>query len=159
MRVNRAGELAAQGLYSGQALTARAPHIRAQLAAAAAEERDHLAWCSERLDELGGRASVLDPLWYLGSVAIGAAAGLAGDRASLGFIAETERQVEAHLNDHRARLPQADLKSAAVLERMTADEVHHGTTARAAGGVDLPLPVRRAMSCGGELLRRIALHV
>src|SRR5690606_5041438 len=121
MRVNRAGELAAQGLYSGQALAARAPQVRTQLTTAAAEERDHLAWCDERLEALGGRASLLDPFWYLGSVGIGLAAGLAGDRVSLGFIAETERQVEAHLNDHLARLPTADKKSAAVLERMAAD--------------------------------------
>lgn len=159
MRVNRAGELAAQGLYSGQALAARAPEVRAQLMAAAAEERDHLKWCDARLTELGGRASMLDAFWYLGSVGIGLAAGLAGDRVSLGFIAETERQVEAHLNDHLARLPTADKKSAAVLERMAADEAHHGTTAKLAGGVDLPLPIRRAMGVGGGLLRRIAYFV
>ena len=159
MRVNRAGELAAQGLYSGQAITARTPRVRAQLTAAAAEERDHLAWCDARLKELGGRASVLDAFWYLGSVGIGVAAGLAGDRVSLGFVAETERQVEAHLNDHLARLPSADEKSAAVLTRMTADEVHHGTTAKLAGGVDLPWPIRRSMAFGGGLLRRIAYFV
>jgi ubiquinone biosynthesis monooxygenase Coq7 len=159
MRVNRAGEIAAQGLYSGQALAARAPRIRAQLAAAGAEERDHLAWCSHRLAELGGRASLLDPFWYLGSVGLGLAAGLAGDRVSLGFIAETERQVEAHLNDHLARLPSADRKSAAVLERMASDEAHQGTTAKLAGGVDLPPPSRRAMAFGGGLLRRIAYFV
>jgi ubiquinone biosynthesis monooxygenase Coq7 len=159
IRVNRAGELAAQGLYSGQALAARAPQVRAHLSKAAAEERDHLAWCSERLGELDGRASVLDPVWYLGSVGIGLAAGLAGDRVSLGFIAETERQVEAHLNDHLARLPSADRKSAAVLKRMAADEAHHGTTAKLAGGVDLPLPIRRSMAFGGGMLRRIAYFV
>ena len=159
MRVNRAGELAAQGLYSGQSLAARAPQVRAQLAAAAAEERDHLAWCNGRLAELGGRASALDPLWYLGSFGLGFAAGLAGDRMSLGFIVETERQVEAHLNDHLARLPSADGKSAAVLERMAADEVRHGTTAAQAGGVDLPLPIRRSMAFGGGVLRRIAYFV
>lgn len=156
MRVNRAGELAAQGLYSGQALAARAPEVRTQLGAAAAEERDHLAWCDRRLAELGGRASLLDPLWYLGSFGIGVAAGIAGDRVSLGFIAETERQVEAHLADHLGRLPSADRKSAAVLQRMAADEAHHGTTATLAGGVDLPPPIRRCMAGGGELLRRIA---
>jgi ubiquinone biosynthesis monooxygenase Coq7 len=159
MRVNRAGELAAQGLYNGQALVARTPQVRAQLAAAAAEERDHLAWCDARLAELGGRASVLDAFWYLGSAGIGLAAGLAGDRASLGFVAETERQVEAHLDDHLARLPSADDKSAAVLTRMAADEVHHGTTAKLAGGVDLPWPIRRSMAFGGGLLRRIAYFV
>ena len=159
LRVNHAGELAAQGLYSGQALLARASATREQLRAAAREESDHLAWCATRLDELGGHASVLSPLWYAGSFCIGLLAASVGDRQSLGFVAETERQVEAHLDDHLRRLPANDHKSRAILERMAADEAHHGTMASLAGGTDLPLPVRRCMGVGGEVLRRIAALV
>jgi 3-demethoxyubiquinol 3-hydroxylase len=156
LRVNHAGELAAQGLYSGQALLARSSATREQLRAAAREESDHLAWCAARLDELGGRASVLSPFWYAGSFCIGLLAASVGDRQSLGFVAETERQVEAHLDDHLRRLPANDHKSRAILERMAADESHHGTMASLAGGTDLPLSVRRCMGVGGEMLRRIA---
>lgn len=156
LRVDHAGELAAQGLYSGQALLARADLTRAQLRAAAKEESDHLAWCSARLDELGGRPSLLSPFWYAGSFCIGLLAASAGDAHSLGFVAETERQVEAHLDDHLRRLPTRDHKSRAILERMAADESHHGTMASLAGGTDLPSAVRRCMGLGGETLRRIA---
>jgi 3-demethoxyubiquinol 3-hydroxylase len=159
MRVNHAGEIAAQALYTGQALTARSPQTRAILRQAAQEERDHLAWCAERSDELGGRTSLLAPLWYAGSVALGALAGLAGDRASLGFVAETERQVEAHLHDHLTRLPLNDHRSRAVLEQMAEDEAHHGTTATLAGGTELPAPARFLMRIGGEILRKTALRV
>jgi ubiquinone biosynthesis monooxygenase Coq7 len=159
LRVNHAGELAAQGLYSAQALLARSSATREQLRAAAREESDHLAWCAARLDELGGRASVLSPFWYVGSFCIGLLAAGAGDEQSLGFVAETERQVEAHLDDHLRRLPANDHKSRAILERMAADESHHGTMASLAGGADLPLPVRHGMGVGGELLRRIAALV
>ena len=159
LRVNHAGELAAQGLYSAQALLARSSATRHQLRAAAREENDHLAWCVARLDELGGRASVLSPFWYAGSFCIGLLAASAGDEQSLGFVAETERQVEAHLDDHLRRLPAKDRKSRAILERMAADESHHGTMASLAGGTDLPLPARRCMGVGGELLRRIAALV
>lgn len=159
MRVNRAGEISAQALYRGQSLLARSPETRRHLLQAASEEQDHLAWCSERLGELGGRPSLLDPLWYAGSFLVGVAAGAAGDQISLGFVAETERQVEAHLDDHLSRLPESDAKSAAILERMAEDEAHHGTTARLAGAVDLPLPVRSAMTLGGGILRRFALWV
>jgi 3-demethoxyubiquinol 3-hydroxylase len=159
LRVNHAGELAAQGLYSGQALLARAGATRDQLRAAAREESDHLAWCAARLDELGGRTSVLSPLWYAGSFCIGLLVASVGDRQSLGFVAETERQVEAHLDDHLRRLPPNDHKSRAILERMAADESHHGTMASLAGGTDLPPPVRRCMGIGGEMLRRIAALV
>jgi ubiquinone biosynthesis monooxygenase Coq7 len=159
LRVNHAGELAAQGLYSGQALLARASATREQLRAAAREESDHLAWCAARLDELGGRASVLSPLWYAGSFCIGLLAASGGDQQSLGFVAETERQVEAHLDDHLRRLPANDHKSRAILERMVADESHHGTMASLAGSMDPPLPVRRCMAIGGEMLRRIAALV
>jgi 3-demethoxyubiquinol 3-hydroxylase len=159
LRVNHAGEIAAQALYSGQALFARSEVTRRQLGAASREERDHIAWCAGRLAELGGRTSLLDPLWYAGSFCVGAIAGAAGDSLSLGFVAETERQVEAHLNDHLSRLPAADRKSNAILSRMAEDEAHHGTMASLAGGAPLPLPIRRCMTVGGELLRRIALIV
>jgi ubiquinone biosynthesis monooxygenase Coq7 len=159
LRVNHAGEMAAQALYSGQALVARSAATREHLRSAAQEERDHLAWCAERLHELGGRKSLLDPLWYAGSFCIGVAAGALGDRTSFGFVAETERQVEAHLHDHLARLPIADRKSSAILTRMAEDEAHHGTMASLAGGTDLPLPVRQGMALGGGFLRRVALFL
>lgn len=145
MRVNHAGEVAAQGLYQGQSITARDPGVSAAMRHAAAEETDHLAWCEQRLKELGGRSSVLNPLWYLGSFAIGALAGALGDRASLGFIAETEQQVEAHLQDHLGRLPAADRRSRAILEQMRHDETQHGAAAMAMGGESLPKPLRAAM--------------
>ena len=159
MRVNHAGEIAAQALYHGQSLFARDPATRRLLATAAREERDHLAWCAERIDELGGRPSVLDPLWYAGSFLIGVVAAANGDAVSLGFVTETERQVEAHLRDHLQRLPADDRKSAAILTQMAVDEAHHGTTAALAGGTELPEPIRRCMSLGGEILRRVALRV
>jgi 3-demethoxyubiquinol 3-hydroxylase len=159
LRVNHAGEIAAQALYSGQALFARSEHTRRHLHAASREERDHLAWCAGRLEELGGRTSFLDPFWYAGSFCIGMIAGASGDSLSLGFVSETERQVEAHLNDHLSRLPVADRKSNAILARMAEDEAHHGTMANLAGGAPLPLPIRRCMTVGAELLRRIALIV
>jgi ubiquinone biosynthesis monooxygenase Coq7 len=159
MRVNRAGEIAAQALYTGQALLARDPDTAGHLAAAAAEEVDHLAWCTKRLDELGGRPSVFDPAWYVGSLAIGVLAGATGDAASLGFVAETERQVESHIDDHLTRLPEADAKSRAVLVQMAADEARHGSEATAAGGKTIREPVRTFMAIGGELLRRIAYRL
>lgn len=159
MRVNHAGEIAAQALYSGQALFARSPATEAVLSNAAREERDHLAWCATRIDELGGRTSLLTPFWYAGSFAIGVLAGLRADTESLGFVRETERQVEAHLRDHLQRLPARDAKSAAILSRMAEDEVQHGTTAALAGGAELPAAIRGCMKVGGEILRRIALIV
>jgi ubiquinone biosynthesis monooxygenase Coq7 len=159
MRVNHAGEIAAQALYNGQALLARDPRTRQLLETAAHEERDHLAWCAERIEELEGRTSLLDPVWYVGSFLIGVAAGAASDADSLGFVHETERQVEAHLRDHLQRLPANDGRSAAILEQMATDEAHHGTIATLAGGVELPAPIRRCMSFGGEILRRVALRV
>ena len=157
MRVNRAGEIAAQALYLGQALFARTAATRRQLLDAAAEESDHLAWCSERLAELGGRNSHLDPIWYAGCAGLGVLAGAVGDRASLGFVGETETQVEAHLDDHLARLPETDAKSRAILEQMVADEARHGAAAKRAGGNILPAPVRALMALGGGFLRRVAL--
>jgi len=145
MRVNHAGEVAAQALYRGQAATARDPSTRTLMQRAGDEELDHLAWCAERLEALGGRTSRLNALWYGGSFAIGALAGLRGDRFSLGFITETERQVEQHLDRHLERLPAADRRSREVLEQMRHDEVRHGQTAAASGGEALPRPVRLAM--------------
>lgn len=156
MRVNHAGELAAQALYHGQALVTDAAATRRHLLAAAAEERDHLAWCAERLTELDGRESLVGPFWYAGSVAIGALSAVRGDAASLGFVAETERQVESHLADHVDRLPAADTKSRAILEQMAADERRHGAEAESAGGAALPGLQKSAMRCGGEILRRTA---
>jgi ubiquinone biosynthesis monooxygenase Coq7 len=159
MRVNHAGEVAAQALYHGQSLFARSVGTRELLANAAREERDHLAWCAARIEELGGRTSLLTPFWYAGSFAIGVLAGLRADSESLGFVHETERQVEAHLRDHLQRLPAEDTKSAAILSRMAQDETHHGTTAALAGGIELPAPIRSCMKVGGEILRRVALIV
>jgi ubiquinone biosynthesis monooxygenase Coq7 len=159
MRVNHAGEVAAQALYMGQALVARDAATRMALERAAAEEGDHLAWCADRLRELDAPVSALTPLWYAGSFAIGAAAGLAGDRWSLGFVVETERQVEQHLDSHLDRLPADDHASRAVLAQMKADEVRHGDSARAAGGSDLPAPVQRAMRFASRLMTRTAYWV
>ena len=149
MRVNHAGEMAAQALYHAQALFARDPKVRDFMLHAAREETDHLAWCEARLKELGGRPSVLDPLWYAGSFGIGTLAALFGDRASLGFVAETERQVEAHLKSHLERLPPDDSRSRAIVEAMCHDEVDHGREAQSAGAAPMPGPVR-------ELMRRTA---
>jgi ubiquinone biosynthesis monooxygenase Coq7 len=159
MRVNRAGEIAAQALYSGQALTAREDRTRDLLQSAANEERDHLAWCQARLDALGGRASVLDPLWYGGAFVMGAASGLLGDRWSLGFLAETESQVEAHLLDHLDRMPAADLESRAVLEAMRQDEIRHGQAGKDAGGAPLPQPLPLLMRLASRVMTRTAAYV
>lgn len=138
MRVNHAGEVCAQALYRGQALTAKLVEVRAQMAEAAAEEIDHLAWCEERLRELDSRPTVLNPFWYLGSLMLGMAAGLAGDRWSLGFVAETERQVSQHLQKHLQKLPAQDNKTKLILERMHEDEAYHADMAMAAGAAELP---------------------
>ena len=159
MRVNHAGEVAAQALYRGQSLMARNPETREAMKRAAREENDHLVWCRIRLEELGSAPSRLDPLWYAGSLAIGAAAGLAGDRWSLGFVAETERQVVEHLDDHLSRLPDGDRRSRALLGRMQADEQGHATRARAAGGVAPPLVVRRAMRAAAKVMTSSAYWI
>jgi ubiquinone biosynthesis monooxygenase Coq7 len=159
MRVNHAGEVAAQALYHGQALVARDPAVRDFLLEAAREEGDHLVWCATRLRELGSRTSLLDPVWYAGSVAIGALAGLAGDRTSLGFIAETERQVEGHLDSHLERLPTTDRASRAILEQMKADEATHRDHALAHGGEDLPAPVRGLMRAVAKVMTGSAYWV
>jgi ubiquinone biosynthesis monooxygenase Coq7 len=152
MRVNHSGEIAAQALYQGQALTARDATVAGAMRQAAAEEIDHLAWCEQRLRELNGRTSVLNPLWYLGSFAIGAIAGAFGDRTSLGFIAETEKQVEAHLRSHRERLPAADQRSRAIVDQMTHDEVAHGAQAVSLGAGELPFPLRSAMRLASRVM-------
>lgn len=159
MRVNHCGEICAQALYQGQALTARNPEARAALEQAAAEETDHLAWTARRIDELGGRASLLDPLWYAGSFALGAAAGLLGDKWSLGFLAETERQVEGHLAGHLDRLPPQDDKSRAILEQMKVDEARHARTALEHGAAELPEPVKSAMKLGSRVMTRTAFWI
>lgn len=158
LRVDHAGEVAAQGLYQGQAMVARNPEVAARLQRAADEENDHLAWCRERITELGGRTSRLDPVWYVGSFVIGAAAGLAGDRWSLGFVVETERQVVRHLEDHLARLPPPDTRSSAILEKMKQDEETHGTHA-SLGAADLPQPVKQIMALASKVMTKTAYWI
>ena len=156
MRVNHAGEIAAQALYEGQALTARLPEVREKMDCAAQEENDHLNWCAQRVQELGQHTSVLNPLWYTGSFAIGAIAGLAGDKWSLGFAAETEHQVIRHLEDHLHRLPAQDKKSRAILQQMKEDETRHATIAIEAGGAALPEPVKRLMALTSKVMTHSA---
>ena len=152
MRVNHTGEICAQALYQGQALTVRNPSARVVLEQAAAEETDHLAWTERRITELGGRLSALNPLFYAGSFALGAMAGIAGDKWNLGFLAETERQVESHLDSHLGRLPEADLKSRAIVDQMKVDEARHARTAVEHGGAELPQPLRQAMKLGSRVM-------
>jgi ubiquinone biosynthesis monooxygenase Coq7 len=159
MRVNHVGEVCAQALYQGQALTARNPEARLALEEAAREETDHLAWCEDRLAELGGRKSLLNPLWYAGSFALGATAGMLGDKWNLGFLAETERQVEAHLDEHLRQLPEQDAKSRAIVEQMKADEIRHAETAVHYGAAELPPPVKIAMRGASLVMKRIAHHI
>ncbi len=156
MRVNHTGEICAQALYSGQALVAREPAVRDALRRAGAEERDHLAWCRSRLTDLGSRPSILDPVWYAGSFGFGLLSGLAGDRWSLGFLAETEDQVERHLQGHLERLPAGDEASRAVLRQMREDENRHGAMGRAMGGAQLPGPVKAAMRAASRAMTRTA---
>lgn len=159
MRVNHTGEVCAQALYQGQALTARDAAVSSKLEHAAAEENDHLSWCSERIIELDGHPSLLNPLWYTGAFAIGALAGLAGNKWNLGFLAETEHQVVAHLDDHLTRLPQDDHSSHAILKQMREDEDRHATTALRAGGVDLPRPVKKLMNIASSVMTRTAYWI
>lgn len=156
MRVNHSGEVAAQALYQGQALTARSPELAELLKAAASEEADHLNWTTRRIEALGGRPSILAPLWYAGAFALGALAGRLGDKVSLGFLAETERQVEQHLMGHMEQLPLADEASRAVVAQMKEDEARHMNTARDHGGADLPRPVQMAMQAGGRVMTSVA---
>jgi ubiquinone biosynthesis monooxygenase Coq7 len=159
MRVNHTGEVCAQALYSGQAAIARDAGTREQLLRAAEEETDHLAWCDERLKELSSRPSLLNPLWYAGSFAIGAVAALVDDRDSLGFVVETERQVEAHLGDHLTRLPETDARSRAIVAQMQADEARHGRMAQAAGGIELPPPIPLLMRVAAGVMKAVAYRV
>jgi ubiquinone biosynthesis monooxygenase Coq7 len=152
MRVNHTGEVCAQALYQAQALTGRDPEVRERLALAARDEEEHLAWTQQRLSELGARTSLANPFWYAGSFAIGLLAGLAGDRTSLGFVVETERQVEEHLTGHVDRLPPADTRSRVIVAAMRDDEVRHGMAAHDAGGRDLPWPVRTLMRATARLM-------
>jgi len=159
MRVNHTGEVAAQALYHGQAFMARDEVTRRMLLQAAREETDHLAWCEARLSELQSRPSLLNPLWYAGSFAIGAVAALFGDRVSLGFVSETERQVEGHLDEHLARISPNDVRSRSILQAMRADEIAHGAAARAAGGAELPATARKLMKQTARVMTHTAYWV
>ena len=159
MRVNHVGEICAQALYEGQAASTDDPALREHFMQAAREEADHLAWTRERLRELGAAPSLLNPLWYAGSLAMGWLAGRAGDRWSLGFMAETERQVEAHLGSHLDRLPSADARSRRIVEAMQRDEVSHARSARERGGAELPPPVREAMRLASQVMTTVAHRI
>jgi ubiquinone biosynthesis monooxygenase Coq7 len=159
MRVNHSGEVSAQGLYQGQALTARLPDVREKMEQAAIEENDHLAWCEERLNDVHSRKSLLNPVWYAGSFVIGAVAGAVGDKWSLGFVAETEHQVVKHLDEHLDSLPEQDQKTRAILVQMKKDELHHATTALHHGGADLPLPAKKLMGLMSKVMTRTAYWV
>lgn len=159
MRINHTGEVCAQALYQGQALTARLPDVREQMEQAAAEEVDHLAWCEQRLNELGSRTSVLNPVFYGLSFGIGAVAGKISDRISLGFVAATEQLVERHLDDHLTQLPEDDLKSRAILEQMREDEIEHGSQALQAGGVVFPRPVKGVMKLMSKVMTGVTYRI
>jgi ubiquinone biosynthesis monooxygenase Coq7 len=159
MRINHAGEIAAQGLYQGQALTAKLPAVRDKMEQAAVEENDHLNWCANRVKELGTHTSYLDPVWYLGSLTIGAAAGFAGDKWSLGFVAETEKQVVKHLDSHLQQISEQDQKSHAILEQMKVDEGKHATVALQAGGATLPLPIKLLMTLTSKVMTKAAYWI
>jgi ubiquinone biosynthesis monooxygenase Coq7 len=159
MRINHTGEVCAQALYAAQALVARDPEVRQAFAQAAREEEEHLAWTQLRLTELADRPSLLNPLWYAGSFAIGVAAGAASDRVNLGFVVETERQVEEHLTGHMQRLPASDARSRAIVEQMRDDEARHGAMAQAAGATDLPFPVKRLMRAAADVMRAVAYRI
>jgi len=159
MRINHAGEVSAQGLYQGQALTARLPDVRDKMQRAADEENDHLNWCASRIHDMGSHTSYLDPFWYAGSVAIGALAGLAGDKWSLGFVAETEHQVVRHLDSHLAKINPQDHKTRAILEQMREDEGKHATTALEAGGAVLPTPIKALMKLTSKVMTKTAYWI
>ena len=159
MRVNHAGEIAAQALYQGQAFMARDPKVQEAMAKSSEEEVDHLAWCEHRIQELGGSVSKLDPLWYAGSFAIGALAGVVGDAQSLGFVGETERQVVEHLEKHLQKLPESDVRSRAILTQMRDDEARHGAAAERAGGAAMPAPVRGVMRIMSKVMTGTAYWI
>ncbi len=159
MRINHTGEVCAQALYQGQALTARDAEIRHAMEESAAEENDHLDWCESRVRELDGRLSLLNPLWYASSFAIGAVAGLAGDKWSLGFVAETEKQVESHLDQHLSEVSQEDRRTRAILEQMKIDEIEHGEKALHYGGAALPAPIKAAMALTSRVMTKSVYRV
>ncbi|SHI68932.1 2-polyprenyl-3-methyl-6-methoxy-1,4-benzoquinone monooxygenase [Cycloclasticus pugetii] len=159
LRVNHAGEVAAQALYQGQSLTARNKAVQEKLTQAAEEENDHLIWCRKRLDQLGEKTSILDPAWYLGSLAIGATAGLAGDKWNLGFLAETEKQVVQHIESHLEKLPNTDYKTRAILNQMHEDESEHATSAIEQGGVELPTPIKQGMRLISKIMTKTSFWV
>ena len=159
MRINHTGEICAQALYAGQAATARNEEVKQEMNSAALDEIDHLSWCGQRLEELGSQTSVFNPLWYAGSFAIGAVAGIAGDGWSLGFLKETEIQVEAHLEDHLEQLPAEDKRSQAILDQMKTDEAKHAEMAANAGAYELPKPVREAMSFTSKIMKAVAYRI
>jgi ubiquinone biosynthesis monooxygenase Coq7 len=159
MRINHTGEVCAQALYAGQAATARTSKVRTEMKQAALEEVDHLAWCAERLEELGSRPSLLNPFWYAGSFSIGAAAGLAGDPWSLGFVEATERQVEAHLNDHLDTLPPGDERSRAIVRQMAEDEARHADMAVEHGAQTIPAPIQKLMGLTADVMKMIVYRV
>jgi len=159
MRVNHAGEVSAQALYQGQALTARLDDVRASMERAALEENDHLAWTENRLQELASHKSMLNPVWYAGSFAIGALAGALGDKWSLGFVAETEHQVVRHLDEHLQKLPTHDHKSIRILQQMKEDEAHHATVALEGGGAELPWPVKKLMGAMSKVMTSSAYYI
>ena len=159
MRVNHAGEIAAQGLYHGQALTAQDEKVKIQMQRSAQEEQAHLAWCEKRLTELDDHRSALTPVWYLGSYAIGAFAGILGDKWSLGFISETEKQVVQHLDEHLERMPKQDAKSREILLKMREDEAMHDKTAQAAGAYTLPKPAKLLMKAASKVMTKTAYWI
>ena len=159
MRINHTGEICAQALYAGQAATAHNDETREAMQLAADEEIDHLSWCEDRLKELDSHPSILNPFWYAGSFAIGAVAGIAGDDWSLGFVKETENQVEAHLEDHLERLPEGDARSQAILDQMKEDEAKHAQMAEDAGARELPPPIRRAMTMTADLMKSLVYRI
>lgn len=159
MRINHTGEVCAQALYQGQAMTSKSYHLKAELEHAKEEEIDHLAWCADRLQDLGGRASILNPVWYLGALTMGVVAGACGDEWNLGFVAETERQVEAHLHQHLERIPSHDTKSRAVLAQMKLDEAAHAAMAEEHGARSLPWWIQKTMSFTADSMKKIAYYL
>ena len=159
MRINHVGEVCAQALYSGQAITSKNPQIVKALQHAAAEETDHLAWCEARINELGGRKSLLNPLWYVGSFTLGAVAGALGDKWNLGFLAETENQVAAHLQNHLQQLSNADIKTRTIVNQMQQDEAAHASEANALGASELPAPIKTGMKIASKIMTKTAYHI
>jgi ubiquinone biosynthesis monooxygenase Coq7 len=159
MRINHCGEVCAQALYQGQALTAKLPEVRQKMEMAAAEENDHLQWCAARLKQLDSNPSLFNPLWYVGSFTIGAVAGAIGDKWSLGFVAETEHQVVRHLDSHLLKLAETDFESRVILEQMREDELQHATSAMAAGGAELPMPVKSLMGVMSKVMTSSVYYI